>query len=148
MPGLICYAELFPYNPHFEANPYIYNGQVASFLIRLSHRSLISNAPARDPLLIPSNPTPARAVLTRSPARTSTLPTTFPADPPSNCVSFFEIHMFASAQNFYAAQHAALNAELHGEKHMNAVAVPDIFGSARRVMYFVFPELQVKVTGQ
>ncbi|KAH7097711.1 velvet factor-domain-containing protein [Auriculariales sp. MPI-PUGE-AT-0066] len=108
LPGLICYAELYPYNPEYDNNPQMFQG---------AHPTSCPIQPSTAP----------RAPLARA---NEYPPTTLPRQPRSPLPSA-----------------AAVNADLHGEKHMNAVVVPDIFGSARRVMYFVFPELQVRSTG-
>ncbi|KZV79768.1 hypothetical protein EXIGLDRAFT_734305 [Exidia glandulosa HHB12029] len=110
LPGLVCAAELYPYNPEFEDNPALYpdgcpppapiqptTGQDGSYVLARANVYPPDNLPRRPRVALP------RA--------------------------------------------AAMQGQLHGELYQSAIAVPDIRGSAKRVVYFVFAELQVRLTG-
>ncbi|EJD36094.1 hypothetical protein AURDEDRAFT_117168 [Auricularia subglabra TFB-10046 SS5] len=110
LPGLICYAELFPYNADFDHDPRIYPD-------------------GRPP------PTPIQPLGAPDAGRPLACANTYPPD------------NLPRQPRIPLTRDAALPLQLHGERHQNVIAVPDIRGSAKKVLYFVFSELQVRLTG-
>ncbi|EJD37765.1 hypothetical protein AURDEDRAFT_173147 [Auricularia subglabra TFB-10046 SS5] len=110
-PGLICYAELYPYNPDFELNPSLY----------------MDSCPPPTPIQPNSGPIDRQHVLARGNVY-----------PPANLPRQPRVRL---------PREAALPLQLHGERHQNVIIVPDIRGSATKVMYFIFSELHVRLTG-
>ncbi|EJD37773.1 hypothetical protein AURDEDRAFT_173156 [Auricularia subglabra TFB-10046 SS5] len=110
-PGLICYAELYPYNPDFELNPSLY----------------MDSCPPPTPIQPNSGPIDRQHVLACGNVY-----------PPANLPRQPRVRL---------PREAALPLQLHGERHQNVIIVPDIRGSAKKVMYFIFSELHVRLTG-
>ncbi|EJD37770.1 hypothetical protein AURDEDRAFT_187940 [Auricularia subglabra TFB-10046 SS5] len=110
-PGLICYAELYPYNPDFELNPSLY----------------MDSCPPPTPIQPNSGPIDRQHVLACGNVY-----------PPANLPRQPRVRL---------PREAALPLQLHGERHQNVIIVPDIRGSAKKVMYFIFAELHVRLTG-
>lgn len=69
-----------------------------------------------------------------------THPTVFPVDAgrPLACANTYPPKNLPREPRIPLTRDAALPLQLHGERHQNVISVPDIRGSAKKVLYFVF----------